>query len=332
MVKQQGVLDFNPTDMKLSILIPVYNEIGNITPLFERLDSILPIPGHKFEVILVNDGSTDGSGILLDSKCKNNKQYKVIHFRRNFGQTAAMMAGIDYATGDIIIPMDGDLQNDPGDIPLLLNKLMEGFDVVSGWRKNRKDNPISRNFPSLIANRIISRISGVRLHDYGCTLKAYRKEVIKDVDLYGEMHRFIPIYAFINGAKVTEIEVSHQERKSGKSKYGMERIIKVILDLIVVKFLIAYSQKPIYAFGGFGILSFIGALLTFIMMLYFKYIEGVNFNRTPLPNLATLFTLTGFQSIFMGLIAELLMRTYYESQNKRAYKIDRIMNLKKSGR
>lgn len=305
--------------MKLSVLIPVYNEEENIFPLYERLQEVMPSLGHPYEVIIVNDGSKDRTRERLDQIAQKDKKYKVVHFRRNFGQTAAMMAGIDYATGDILIPMDGDLQNDPGDIPKLLEKLDEGYDVCSGWRKDRKDNPIKRNLPSRIANSLISWISGVHLHDYGCSLKAYRREVIKGVRLYGEMHRFIPIYAFWQGAKVTEIPVRHYARQFGKSKYGINRTIKVILDLIVVKFLADYAQKPIYAFGGFGLLSFIAAFVVFLWMIYLRFVEGIHFNRTPLPNLAVLFSITGIQAIFMGLIAELLMRTYYESQNKRVY-------------
>lgn len=314
--------------MKISVIIPVYNEKDNIDPLIQRLDEVLSKINLSYEVILVNDGSVDGTKHELNKRIKGKKKYRAIHFRRNFGQTAAMMAGIDYAIGDIIIPMDGDLQNDPADIPALLNKIDEGYDVVSGWRKERKDNPLKRSLPSRIANWLISKISSVELHDYGCSLKAYRKDVIKEVRLYGEMHRFIPIYAHWQGARVTEIPVTHYPRRHGKSKYGLNRTFKVILDLIVVKFLADYSQKPIYAFGGFGLLSFIGGFLTFLWMLYMRFVEGVHFNRTPLPNLAVLFLLVGIQSIFMGLVAELVMRTYYESQGKSVYLVAETRNIK----
>ncbi len=305
----------------LSVIIPLYNEVDNITPLFQRLNEVLPRSGVPFEVLFINDGSQDGTDAALEKIVSGDGRFKVFHLHRNCGQTAAMMAGIDHARGDILIPMDGDLQNDPVDIGRLLEKLEEGYDVVSGWRKERKDNPFVRNLPSFFANKLISFISGVKLHDYGCSLKAYRREVIKDVRLYGEMHRFIPIYASWQGARVTEIPVTHHPRRAGKSKYGLNRTVKVILDLIVVKFLADYSQKPIYLFGGFGILNFFIAFLVFLWMLYLKYFAATNFNRTPLPALSVIFVVTGIQSIFIGLIAELLVRTYYESQNKSVYKL-----------
>ena len=234
----------------LSILIPVYNEEGNLSLLYEKLVAALKKVGRPYEVIFVDDGSSDGSlEILLDLREKN-PNVKIISFSRNFGQTAALSAGIDFSKGDIIIPMDGDLQNDPEDILPLLQKIEEGYDVVSGWRKDRKDPFFTRRLPSMIANKIISWIGGVHLHDYGCTLKAYRRDILKNIRLYGEMHRFIPIYAQWIGARVSEIPVRHFPRGSGLSKYGMNRVFKVILDLMVVKFLLSYSQKPIYVFGG----------------------------------------------------------------------------------
>ena len=237
----------------LSIVIPVYNEEANVFPLHERVSAALQGIGIDYEVILVNDGSNDATESNLSVIATKDPRFKVVNFRRNFGQTAAMMAGIDFASGDIIVGLDGDLQNDPADIPKLLDKLAEGYDVVSGWRLNRKDAALNRKLPSRIANWLISRMSGVPLHDYGCTLKAYRKEVVKGVRLYGEMHRFIPIYASWQGGKVTEIPVNHFPRIHGRSKYGLERVIKVILDLLVVKFLASYATKPIYVFGGFGL-------------------------------------------------------------------------------
>lgn len=321
--------------MHLSIVIPVYNEQDNVLPLHQKLREALAKLDHSFEVILINDGSTDGTRQKLDQVAAEDDRFKVVHFRRNFGQTAAMMAGIDFSTGDVIIPMDGDLQNDPEDIPLLLEKISEGYDVCSGWRKDRKDNALSRNFPSRVANALISYISGVRLNDYGCSLKAYRRSVIKDVRLYGEMHRFIPIYATWLGAKVTQVPVRHHPRVHGRSKYGIERTVKVILDLIVVKFLARYAQKPIYVFGGFGLMNFALAMLSFAFMLYFKYFAPLadrkTFVETPLPSVVVMFVLMGFMSIMMGLIADLVMRTYYESQDKRVYVVESTRNVQEQG-
>jgi glycosyltransferase involved in cell wall biosynthesis len=305
----------------LSILIPVYNEEGNLSLLYEKLVAALKKVGRPYEVIFVDDGSSDGTmEILLDLREKN-PNVKIISFSRNFGQTAALSAGIDSSKGDIIIPMDGDLQNDPEDILMLLQKIEEGYDVVSGWRKGRKDPFLTRRLPSIIANKIISWIGGVHLHDYGCTLKAYRRDILKNIRLYGEMHRFIPIYAQWIGARVSEIPVRHFSRGSGSSKYGMSRVFKVILDLMVVKFLLSYSQKPIYVFGGIGLLMILGAILSGGYALYLKLFTGLSFILTPLPLLCALLLLLGFISILMGFIAEILTRTYYESQGKPTYQI-----------
>lgn len=311
----------------LSITVPVYNEAQNLEPLHQRLLAALEPLGQPFEIVLVNDGSSDGSERVLDALAARDPRVKVVHFRRNYGQTAAMMAGIRYASGEIIIPMDGDLQNDPADIPKLLAKLDEGFDVVSGWRKDRKDAAIRRNFLSRIANLLISRISGVRLHDYGCSLKAYRRDVVKGVKLYGEMHRFIPIYATWEGGKVAEVVVSHHPRVHGHSKYGVDRVVKVVLDLIVVQFLARYASRPIYLFGGCGVASLGLALLAGIWAVYLKYFEATSFIQTPLPLLVVLLTLTGGISILMGLLAEIIMRTYYESQGKAVYDVRSTANL-----
>ncbi|MFP5223824.1 MAG: glycosyltransferase family 2 protein [Acidobacteriota bacterium] len=313
-------------EQSLSIIIPVYNEEDNVLPLHQKITEALDSMGQPYEVIIVDDGSTDNTAQRLKELAKSDNRLKVIHLRRNFGQTPAMMAGIDAATGDILIPMDGDLQNDPHDIPKLLAKLAEGYDVVSGWRKDRQDHPLKRNLPSRMANRLISFISGVHLHDYGCSLKAYRKAIIKNVKLYGEMHRFVPIYAAWQGAKVTEVGVTHYPRVHGVSKYGFDRTIKVILDLIVVKFLDKFAHKPMYLFGGFGLVTFLISFLLFGLMLYLKIFANKSFIETPLPMAVTLFTLMGFMSIFMGLIAEILMRTYHESQNKPTYIVDRTRN------
>jgi glycosyltransferase involved in cell wall biosynthesis len=305
----------------LSILIPVYNEEGNLSLLYEKLVAALKKVGRPYEVIFVDDGSSDGTmEILLDLREKN-PNVKIISFSRNFGQTAALSAGIDSSKGDIIIPMDGDLQNDPEDILMLLQKIEEGYDVVSGWRKGRKDPFLTRRLPSIIANKIISWIGGVYLHDYGCTLKAYRRDILKNIRLYGEMHRFIPIYAQWIGARVSEIPVRHLSRGSGSSKYGMSRVFKVILDLMVVKFLLSYSQKPIYVFGGMGLLMILGAFLAGFYAIYLKFFKGTSFILTPLPLLCVFLLLSGFLSILMGFLAELLIRTYYESQGKTTYQI-----------
>jgi len=305
----------------LSILVPVFNEEENISPLYDRLIAALQKTGRAYEIIFIDDGSSDGSiDILLDIS-KKDPNVKVISFSRNFGQTAALSAGIDFSKGDILIPMDGDLQNDPEDILRLLKKIEEGYDVVSGWRKSRKDPFLTRRIPSMIANKMISLIGGVRLHDYGCTLKAYKRDMLKNIRLYGEMHRFIPIYAQWIGARVAEIPVNHFARRSGSSKYGLSRIFKVILDLMVVKFLLSYSQKPIYVFGGMGLFMIFGAILSGGYAIYLKIFKGVSFILTPLPLLSVLLLMLGFLSILMGFLAEILTRTYYESQRKPTYQI-----------
>jgi len=305
----------------VSVLIPIYNEEGNLSLLYDKLEAALQKTERAYEIIFVDDGSSDGSlEILLDLREKN-PNVKIISFSRNFGQTAALSAGIDCSKGDIIIPMDGDLQTDPEDILPLLQKIEEGYDVVSGWRKNRKDPFLNRRLPSMIANKIISWIGGVHLHDYGCTLKAYKRDILKNIKLYGEMHRFIPIYAQWIGARVSEIPVRHSPRMSGKSKYGMNRIFKIILDLMVVKFLLSYSQKPIYVFGGMGLLMILGALISGGYAIYLKFFEGTSFILTPLPLLCVLLLMLGFLSILMGFLAEILTRTYYESQGKPTYQI-----------
>lgn len=312
--------------MLLSIVTPIYNERENIPFLVERLMVVLPALGHPFELVAVNDGSQDGSLEILRQQAKLHPWIKVVSFRRNCGQTAAIQAGIDYAAGEVIVTIDADLQNDPEDIPRLLDKLHEGYDVVSGWRKDRQDSIVSRNLISRIANRLISRISGVALHDYGCTLKAYRADVVKQVRLYGEMHRFIPIYATWFGGRVTELPVNHHPRKFGKSNYGLERIVKVILDLLVVKFLDRYYIKPIYVFGGVGIMCILASFMFIGGMLWLKFFENVSMILTPLPLLAAMTFLLGFNCILLGLIAEMLVRTYFESQQRRAYSVGELIN------
>ena len=311
----------------LSIVIPVHNEQDNVFPLHERVSAAMRNIGTDYEVIVVNDGSTDLTEAKLKDVAARDPRFKIVNFRRNFGQTAAMMAGIDFASGSIIIGLDGDLQNDPADIPRLLHKLAEGYDVVSGWRRNRIGGMLTRKLPSLIANWLISKMSGVHLHDYGCTLKAYKKDVVKDVKLYGEMHRFIPIYASWQGGKVAEIPVNDLPRTHGRSKYGLERVVKVILDLMVVKFLASYADKPIYVFGGFGLASIALSFAAGVLALYLKFFEHTSFISTPLPLLVVLAFITGVMSILMGLIAEIIMRTYYESQGKQVYLVRDTINL-----
>jgi glycosyltransferase involved in cell wall biosynthesis len=310
----------------ISVLIPIFNEEENISPLYEKLTSVLNRIGKDYEVIFIDDGSSDGTLSLLRPICKKDPRIKFISFSRNFGQTSALSAGIDFSKGKIIIPMDGDLQNDPEDIPSLLQRIEEGYDVVSGWRKDRKDPFLKRRLPSIIANKIISFIGGVRLHDYGCTLKAYRRDILKNIRLYGEMHRFIPIYAKWVGARVAEVPVHHSQRKFGSSKYGVNRVFKVILDLMVVKFLLSYSQKPIYVFGGMGFLMILGAVLSGGYAIYLKLFRGVSFILTPMPVLCVFLTVLGFLSILMGFLAEVLIRTYYESQGKPTYQIKEILS------
>ena len=313
----------------ISVTVPICNEAGNIAPLYERIRAALEKIGQPWELILVNDGSNDGSDALLDEIAAKDSAVKVIHFRRNFGQTAAMMAGFEHARGDVIIPMDGDLQNDPADIPLMLAKLEEGYDVCSGWRKDRKDNAIKRNLPSILANQLISLVSGVRLHDFGCSLKAYRREVLEGVRLYGEMHRFLPIYAKWHGARITEVTVSHSARTSGSSKYGLERVLKVLADLIVVKFLDRFQQKPMYLFGAVGLGAFSISLLSGALSLYRKVMDGEPFIQNPLLLLSVLTAVSGLMCILMGLLAEMVMRTFYESQGKQVYLIRETRNMER---
>jgi dolichol-phosphate mannosyltransferase len=311
----------------ISVIVPAKNEEQNIPVLVERLFPVLRALARPFEVIVVNDGSTDGTLRVLRALAADNPELRVIDLARNYGQTAAMMAGFDHAIGDIIVPIDADLQNDPADIPRLLARLDEGFDVVSGWRKDRQDAAIRRNFVSRVANRLISRLSGVHLHDYGCSLKAYRREVIESVRLYGEMHRFVPIYASWYGARITELPVNHKPRLHGKSNYGLERIIKVVLDLIVVRFLDRGIGKPIYLFGGFGLLWLFISAASFCYLVYLKLFVQVSMILTPLPLLSIMSFMMAVMSICMGLVAEIVVRTYFESQGKHIYHVRALINL-----
>lgn len=319
--------------MNLSLVIPVYNEEGNLPLLFESIYRTMALLDRSWEAILVDDGSRDNSLSILERHAKEDPSHiRVISFRRNFGQTAAIAAGLDYAQGETIVLLDADLQNDPADIPAMLARLDEGYDLVSGWRISRKDNAITRNFPSMIANWLISRVTGVYLHDYGCTLKAYRRDVLVGFRLYGEMHRFIPVYASSVGAKITEMPVNHHPRKFGKTKYGLERTVKVILDLFTVKFLVAFSSKPIYLFGGTGgLLMSIGfGLMVYLLIRRIFFLVSVT--GSPLFQVSAMLFTLGFQSLLMGLIAELLVRTYHESQRKPTYTVRTMINLEQDPR
>jgi glycosyltransferase involved in cell wall biosynthesis len=314
--------------MKLSLVIPVYNEEQTLPVLVDAIYKALVVYDAEWEVIFVDDGSQDGSLAVLRTLAQNDQQHlRVISFRRNFGQTAAIAAGVDHASGEVVVLLDADLQNDPADILMMVDKLNEGYDVVSGYRKNRKDTFITRTIPSRMANWLISQVTGVHLHDYGCTLKAYRMDVLQNVRLYGEMHRFIPVYAHAFGASITEVEVQHHARKFGKTKYGLERTFKVLLDLLTVKFLLSYASKPIYLFGGAGL----GLILLSAVGLFYLLVRRVFFSisvlASPLFQMSAMFFILGFQSILMGLIAELLVRTYHESQHKPTYTVREKINL-----
>lgn len=314
--------------MFLSLVIPVYNEAENLELLHHSIHTALDgMVEHRWEVVYVDDGSRDGSLEILEALAEKDPQHAVVvEFRRNFGQTAAIAAGIDHAQGEVIILLDADLQNDPADIPMMIEQLNQGYDVVSGWRVNRQDKFLTRILPSQTANWLISTVTGVHLHDYGCTLKAYRREVLTDFRLYGEMHRFIPAYASSVGARIVEVPVHHHARRFGKSKYGLMRTIKVVLDLFTVKFLISYANKPIYLFGGVGITLIVMSGLTLLFLMIRRLGFQVSVLNSPLFQVSIMFMILGVQSILMGLIAELLVRTYHESQQKRTYIVRKVIN------
>jgi len=308
--------------MDLSLIIPVYDEEENLSTLFDTVHAALdPLP-LAWELVLVDDGSRDGSLEVLKDLVKRDPVHtRVVAFRRNFGQTAAIAAGLDHSTGEIVVLLDADLQNDPSDIPFLLQKLEEGYDVVSGWRKNRQDAFLTRTLPSNMANWLISTVTGVHLHDYGCTLKAYRREALSGFRLYGEMHRFIPVFAYSVGARIAELPVQHHPRKYGRAKYGLERTFKVVLDLFTVKFLLDYANKPIYLFGGAGMSLITLSFVTFLFLVIRRLGIGTPVLASPFFIISVMFAILGFQSILMGLIAELLVRTYHESQEKPTYRV-----------
>lgn len=318
------------TTTYLSIVLPVYNEEENIDLQYTRIvESVSPLK-KSFEMVFVDDGSMDRSFELLSALAKKDKRVKIVRFRRNFGQTAAMAAGIDYSSGKVIVFMDSDLQNEPADIKKLLDKIEEGYDVVSGWRFHRKDKLLSRKIPSRIANKIISKVTGVSLHDLGCSLKAYRSDVLKKVKLYGEMHRFIPIHASWVGAKIIEIPVGHHPRQFGQSKYGIKRTFKVMLDLMTVKFLSSFSTKPIYLYGGVGLFMFFLSLTCGTATILMKYFSGYYMTGNPFLLLTVMFFILGVVMILMGIQSEILIRIYHEAQNVRPYHVRGLINIRDS--
>ncbi len=309
------------SELTLSIVIPVYNEVESLPLLLDKISTVLTTHDLTYEIICVDDGSTDGTTDLLTRLARSRRDLKAVILRRNYGQTPAMAAGFNYATGKVIVTLDGDLQNDPEDIPRLLTVLKSGYDLVSGWRKHRQDDKLTRLLPSKIANSLIGKVTGVKLHDYGCSLKAYRSELIADMNLYGELHRFLPALAYIEGAKITEIPVNHHARQFGKSKYGLGRTIRVMMDLLTVFFIKKFLTRPMHIFGSTGLIAVtlgvgIGSYLTYI-----KLVLGQNIGNRPLLILSVLFFLTGVQLLCFGLLAEVMMRTYHESQNRPIYRV-----------
>ncbi len=310
----------------ISVALPIHNEEDNILPMYEELVPVLSTLGRPYEIILVDDGSTDSSRKVIESLCAKDKKVKGVYFRRNFGQTAAMAAGIDHATGDVIVLMDADRQNDPADIPLLLSKIDEGDDVVVGWRKNRQDKAVSRKLPSKIANYLIRKVGKVQVHDLGCSLKAFRSDLIKGVKLYGEMHRFIPLYTTAQGGRLSEVVVNHRARVAGKTKYGVMRTFKVILDLITVKFLMSYSTRPMYFFGSVGMALFTLGLISSFFLLVHKFAHGISIIQSPLLILSAVFAILACNFILMGLLAEIMMRIYYDADHRPSYYVKSTSN------
>jgi glycosyltransferase involved in cell wall biosynthesis len=311
--------------MDVTLVVPIFNEAESIRLLHAELKKVLDETGRSYEIVAVDDGSQDDSFAILKELHEQDPHLKVIRFRRNFGQTAAFAAGFDYAQGDVIITIDADLQNDPADIPLLLAEMDKGYDVVSGWRQKRTEPFLTRRLPSMVANWLISQATGVHLHDYGCSLKAYRREVVKGVQLYGELHRFIPALASWMGVSVAEIPVRDHARRFGQSKYGISRTIKVLLDLITVRFLLSYSTRPIQIFGGAGLLSFLVGTVLGIYLTFVKLVQRQNIGGRPLLLLAVLLVMVGVQLIGMGLLGELVVRTYYEAQGKPIYAVREVL-------
>ncbi len=308
----------------LSVVVPVYNEHECIQNVHAAIASTLAAIGRPAEIIFVDDGSNDGTPPLLDALAEKDPCVRVIRFRRNFGQTAALRAGFDYARGEVIVSMDGDGQNDPGDIPRLLEKLEQGYDVVNGWRKNRQDFLVRRRIPSWLGNRLISALTQVKLHDFGCTLKAYRREILEELSLYGEMHRMIPVLAHIMGARLAEVEVAHHPRAAGQSKYSLDRAISVVLDLITLKFLLGYFTRPLHLFGVVGFASILLSMAAFAALVFMKIHDNVDMTGNPFLILGTMGAIVGTQLVMFGLLTEVAIRTYFESQNKPIYVIKEI--------
>ena len=315
---------------QISIVVPIYNEVESLPRLIEAIQNSLEPTGLTYELICVDDGSRDGSTDLLRQLGATNPILKAVILRRNYGQTPAMSAGFNHSRGEVIVTLDGDLQNDPADIPMLLDKLNEGYDVVSGWRKNRQDKALTRLLPSKIANWIIGRMTDVKLHDYGCSLKAYRAEVAADLKLYGELHRFLPALAVIEGARITEIPVRHHARQFGHSKYGLDRTFRVVMDLLTISFMKKFLTRPMHVFGLLGMLSLLVGVLSGMYLTFLKYGLGQSIGDRPLLILAVLLTLTGIQLFSFGLLAEVLMRTYHESQNRPIYRVREVVTTKNS--
>ena len=311
--------------MDISVVVPLYNEEDNVQLLYEEIKGVLDTMAEQAEIVFVDDGSRDTTLAKLEVIQAGDDHVRVVSLRRNFGQTAAMTAGFDHARGGIIITMDGDLQNDPHDIPQLVAKLNEGYDVVTGWRHDRQDAFLSRRLPSQLANRLISWVTGVGLHDYGCTLKAFRREVIDNINLYGEMHRFIPAIASGMGISFTEVKVNHRARRFGTSKYGISRTIRVVLDLITVKFMLSYATRPLHVFGTVGVVSSLLGVLIALVLTVQRQLYGVALANRPLLLLAVLLIFMGIQFITIGLLAELVVRTYHESQKKPIYYVRKVL-------
>ncbi len=310
----------NKLNNLISIVVPVYNESDSIRLLINEIINVMKSHQLLFELIIVNDGSVDRTSNVLENLSLEIKQLTVINLRKNYGQTAALAAGFDHSNGDIIVTLDGDLQNDPNDIPKLITNINEGYDLICGWRFQRKDKLLNRRIPSQIANRLIGNVTGIHLHDYGCSLKAFKHEIIKDIKLYGELHRFLPVLANIEGAKIKEIKVNHRSRKYGQSKYGIDRTFRVLMDLLTVWFMNKFLTRPMYIFGFIGIISIISSFIISSYLIVLKFF-GENIGNRPLLIFALILGIAGVQLFSFGLLGELLMRTYHESQNRPIYRV-----------
>ncbi len=319
-------MDAPPSVPLLSVVVPIYNEVESLPVLVDTLTTVLQTVGSSYEIICVDDGSKDGSADLLRELARDRADLCAVLLRRNYGQTPAMAAGFNYARGKVLITLDGDLQNDPADIPHLLAKLNEGYDLVSGWRRNRQDHAVTRLLPSKIANWLIGRVTGVELHDYGCSLKAYRAEVVHDMNLYGELHRFLPALAFIEGARITEIPVRHHARRFGTSKYGLGRTLRVIVDLLTIYFMKTFLTRPMHVFGPFGLLSIASGLGISVYLAFEKLVLANDIGDRPLLLLAVVLFISGIQLLSFGLLAEMVMRTYHESQQRPIYRVREVIS------